>query len=95
MLLRSGVIKIKGHKEGYQSSRKKIFKINQCKCTRRSVFSSFFAALTLLKEKSYIKIKNVGLNSTRLGFYNLLKTWSKNKIFKNSKQNNEIRGYSC
>ena len=52
-----------------------------------------FLSITLLKEKSYIKIKNVGLNSTRLGFYNLLKKHgAKIKFLKITKQNNEIRG---
>ena len=35
--------------------------------------AAFFTALTLLKNKSYLKIKNVGLNPTRIGFYSLLK----------------------
>ena len=41
--------------------------------------AAFFTALTLLKDKSYLRIKNVGLNPTRIGFYSLLKKkWSKN-----------------
>ena len=35
--------------------------------------AAFFTALTLLKDKSYLRIKNVGLNPTRIGFYSLLK----------------------
>ena len=35
--------------------------------------AAFFTALTLLKENSYLKIKKVGLNPTRIGFYSLLK----------------------
>jgi len=35
--------------------------------------AAFFTALTLLKNDSLLKIKNVGLNPTRIGFYNLLK----------------------
>ncbi len=35
--------------------------------------AAFFTALTLLKKNSYLKIKNVGLNPTRVGFYSLLK----------------------
>ena len=31
----------------------------------------FITALTLLKNGSSVKIKNVGLNPTRIGFYNL------------------------
>ncbi len=34
--------------------------------------AAFFTALTLLKKKSYLRIKNVGLNPTRIGFYSLL-----------------------
>ena len=94
LLKNSGVIKIKGHK-------KKVIKV-QGKKFLRSInvnvpgdpsSAAFFAALTLLKEKSYIKIKNVGLNSTRVGFYNLLKKHgAKIKFLKITKQNNEIRG---
>ena len=32
-----------------------------------------FTALTILNKNSYLKIKNVGLNKTRTGFYELLK----------------------
>ena len=35
--------------------------------------AAFFTALTLLKNNSTLKIKNVGLNPSRIGFYNLLK----------------------
>ena len=35
--------------------------------------ASFFTALTLLNSNSSIKIKNIGLNPTRIGFYKLLK----------------------
>ena len=35
--------------------------------------AAFFTALTLLKKNSYLKIINVGLNQTRIGFYSLLK----------------------
>ena len=35
--------------------------------------AAFFVALTLLNYNSYLKIKNVGVNSTRSGFYRLLK----------------------
>ena len=53
----------------------------------------FFTALTILNQKSKIKIKNVGLNDTRTGFYRLLKAHGAKIKFKNLKrQNNEIRG---
>ena len=55
--------------------------------------AAFFTALTLLNEKSLIKIKNVGLNSTRIGFYQLLKKQKAKIKFTNIKKiNNEIRG---
>ena len=39
--------------------------------------AAFFTALTILNDKSFIKIKNVGINPTRIGFYNLIeKSWS-------------------
>ena len=55
--------------------------------------AAFFTALTILNQKSKIKIKNVGLNDTRTGFYRLLKAHGAKIKFKNLKrQNNEIRG---
>jgi len=55
--------------------------------------AAFFTALTLLKKKSSLKIKNVGLNQTRIGFYQLLKKHGAQIKFENlKKQNNEIRG---
>jgi 3-phosphoshikimate 1-carboxyvinyltransferase len=55
--------------------------------------AAFFAALTLLNKKSSIKIKNVGLNPTRIGFYKLLKKHGAKIKFNNlKKENNEIRG---
>ena len=55
--------------------------------------AAFFAALTLLKKKSSIKIKNVGLNPTRIGFYKLLKKHNAKIKFINFKKiNNELRG---
>jgi len=55
--------------------------------------SSFFAALTLLNQNSSLKIKNVGLNPTRTGFYEILKKQKAKVRFTNiKKENNEIRG---
>ena len=55
--------------------------------------AAFVTALTLLNEGSSIKIKNVGLNPTRIGFYEILKTRGANIKFKNlKKKNNEISG---
>ena len=55
--------------------------------------AAFFSALTLLKENSSLKIKNVGLNKTRTGFYDLLRKHGAKIKFKNLKKvNNELRG---
>ena len=55
--------------------------------------AAFFTALTLLKKKSYLKIKNVGLNPTRIGFYSLLKKSGARISFLNKKKvNNELVG---
>ena len=55
--------------------------------------AAFFTALTLLKNNSSIQINNVGLNPTRIGFYNLLKKHGAKIKFKNLKKiNNELRG---
>ena len=55
--------------------------------------AAFFTALTLLNKNSSIKIKNVGLNPTRTGFYKLLKKQDAKIKFKNlKKNNNEILG---
>ena len=55
--------------------------------------AAFFTALTLLKKKSYLRIKNVGLNPTRIGFYSLLKKSGAKISFSNKKKvNNELVG---
>ncbi len=55
--------------------------------------AAFFTALTILNERSSIRIRNIGLNNTRIGFYKLLKKHKAKIIFKNIKKiNNEIRG---
>ena len=55
--------------------------------------AAFVTALTLLNKGSSIKIKNVGLNPTRIGFYEILKKQGANIKFKNlKKKNNEISG---
>ncbi len=55
--------------------------------------AAFFTALTILNDKSFIKIKNVGINPTRIGFYNLLKNHgAKINIIKRKKINNELVG---
>lgn len=55
--------------------------------------AAFFTALTLLNPKSTLKIKNICLNSTRIGFYKLLKNHGAKIRFVNlSRQNNELKG---
>lgn len=55
--------------------------------------AAFFTALTLLNKKSFIKIKNVGLNPKRIGFYEILKKQNaKIKTMNIKKINNELRG---
>ena len=55
--------------------------------------AAFFTALTLLNKDSSLKIKNVGLNPTRIGFYELLKKHGAKIKFKDiKKSNNEIYG---
>ena len=50
-------------------------------------------SLTLLNKDSFIKIKNVGLNPTRIGFYELLKKHgAKIKFYNKRKKNNETFG---
>ena len=48
--------------------------------------AAFFTALTLLNKNSSIKIKNVGLNKTRIGFYEILKNKGAKIKFKNLKK---------
>ena len=55
--------------------------------------AAFFTTLALLNKKSKLIIKNVGLNNTRTGFYQILKNCGANISFKNQKKsNNELRG---
>ncbi len=50
--------------------------------------AAFFSALTLLKSRSSLLIKNVGLNPTRIGFYKLLKKHGAKIYFKNMRKKN-------
>ena len=55
--------------------------------------AAFFAALTLMNKDSSIKIKNIGLNTRRTGFYTLLKKHGAKINFINvKKKNKEIYG---
>jgi len=55
--------------------------------------AAFFTALTLLTPNASLKIKHVGLNPRRVGFYNLLKKHGAKIKFKNIKKiNHELIG---
>ena len=55
--------------------------------------AAFFTALTLLNKDSSLRIKNIGLNKTRIGFYDILKKQkAKIKFVNIIKRNNEIVG---
>lgn len=55
--------------------------------------AAFFVALTILNFNSHLKIKNVGLNPTRTGFYHLLRRYgAKIKFEKIKTKNNELVG---
>ena len=54
--------------------------------------AAFFTALTILNKNSSLKIKNVGLNPTRIGFYELLKKHGAKIHFNKRKKNNEVVG---
>ena len=55
--------------------------------------AAFFAALTIMNKNSKLKIKNVGLNPRRIGFYELLKKHGANiKFLSKVNKNNEISG---
>ncbi len=83
-LLEKNTIKVKG---------KKFLKKINVKVPGDPSSASFFTALTLLNQKSSLIIKNVGLNSTRIGFFKLLKQHGAKIKFQNLKKNNfEIVG---
>ena len=57
--------------------------------------AAFFVALTLLNKNSSLVIKDVGLNKTRIGFYEILKKQKAKIKYKNlRKVNNEYRDQS-
>ena len=59
--------------------------------------AAFPAAITMLTPNSYLKIKNVGLNPKRTGFYRLMKMHGAKIVYKNVRKNNinEIVGDIC
>ena len=89
------VIKIKKSKRGREI---KIFGKNYLNPININVpgdpsAASFFTALTLLSKKSFLKIKNVGLNPTRIGFFEIMKKAGGKIKFRNiKKKNNELFG---
>ena len=94
ILIDSKVIKlIKGKKKTIYVQGKKFLKPLRIKVPGDPSSAAFFTALTLLKNNSEIKIKDVGLNPTRIGFYKLLMSHdAKIKFNKIKKINNELRG---
>ena len=76
----------------------KVFGKNEIKPINVKVFgdpssAAFFTALTLLNDNSVLKIKNVGLNPTRIGFYKILKKQGAKIRFINlKKHSNEVYG---
>ncbi len=76
-----------------------IYGKNNIKSTKYSVMgdpstAAFYASIAMLVPGCNLKIKNVGLNPKRIGFYRLMKKHGAKIIFKNIKKNkiNEIYG---
>ena len=94
LLKNSNVIKIiKGKKKLIQIFGKKYLNPININIPGDPSSAAFFTALTILNKDSYLIIKNVGLNPTRIGFYELLKKHRAKIKFTNiKKENNEIVG---
>ncbi len=90
----SQAIKIKqGKIKNIKINGKKFLKPINFKIPGDPSSAAFFTALTLLNDRSSIVIKNVGLNKTRIGFYELLKKHGAKISFKKlKKSHNEIYG---
>ncbi len=87
------VIKISKKKKIIEIKGKKYLKPFDVNVPNNPSSAAFFTALTLLNKNSSLKIKNVGLNKTRAGFYQLLKRQGAKIKFKNlKKKNNELVG---
>ena len=92
MLIKNhNVLNIKKNKKGQKNI--KIFGKNYLDSLKINVggdpsSAAFFTALTLLTPKAKLKIKHVGLNPRRIGFYNLLKKHGAKIKFKNIKRIN-------
>ena len=93
LIKNSKVIKVKGTKKIIKVQGKEFLNSLNIDVPGDPSSAAFFTALTLLNKKSFIKIKNVGLNPTRIGFYNLLRRQgAKIKFLNTHKENNELRG---
>ena len=91
LLANSDVIKIK--KNLIKVEGKRFLEPINIKIPADPSSSAFFTAITLFSPGSKLKIKNVLLNPTRIGFYKLLKKHGANIKFKNIKKiNNEVVG---
>tara|TARA_B100002052_G_C15869687_1_gene594046 strand:- start:562 stop:1917 length:1356 start_codon:yes stop_codon:yes gene_type:complete len=96
LLKNSKIIKIKKNKN---ENIIKVYGKKYIDSLKYSVFgdpssASFYASLALLTPGSYLKIKNVGLNPKRIGFFNLMKMHGAKIIYANVKKNkiNELVG---
>ena len=90
LLKNSKILKIKKDKN---KKTIKIYGKETMDCLNFSIFgdpssAAFFAAITMLTPNCYLKIKNVGLNPKRIGFYRLMKMHGAKIIYKNVKKNN-------
>ena len=90
------VIDVKIFKKGFKKI--KIFGKKNLSPIKLSIPSdpssaAFITALTILNKNSKVQIKNVCLNTTRIGFYEILKKHGAKIVFKNiKKKNNETVG---
>ncbi len=94
LLKNSHVIKLKKSKKNIiEIFGKKSLKRQKINVPGDPSSAAFFSALTLLSKGSSIQMKNICLNKTRIGFYNLLKKQGAKIKFKNLyEENNEVRG---
>ena len=94
LLKNSHVIKLKKSKKNIiEIFGKKSLKQQKINVPGDPSSAAFFSALTLLNKGSSILMKNICLNKTRIGFYNLLKKQGAKIKFKNLyEENNEVRG---
>ena len=94
LLKNTNVIKITtGERKIINIHGKKYLNNMQIKVPGDPSSAAFIVALTLLNKNSSIKIKNVGLNETRIGFYQLLRKHGAKIKFSNlAKKNNERYG---